>query len=273
MTIKTADAEEKTYWNPTKGLQVASEMFALLILNQPLPDIAVVNRLWQHSRFKICADGGANRLYDAFRNSGSSDQSEFIPDEVCGDLDSIRPEVQAFYEGKGVTITRVVSQYATDFAKCLSRIVDVNSHKCPPGEDEAPPTTVLVLGGLGGRVDQAFSQIQHLFGANQDPRYSGWQIMLFSERSISFVLHKGRNDVRTVLTEGYLTENIGIIPVGRPAVISTLGLEWDVREWQTEFGGQISTSNHIKCDAIQIHTNERVLLTLEREEVLPPCRS
>ena len=38
----------------------------LLILNQPIANFEVFERLWRHTKFRICADGGANRLYDMF---------------------------------------------------------------------------------------------------------------------------------------------------------------------------------------------------------------
>lgn len=42
----------------------------------------------------ILADGAANRVYDAF----PEDRDHFIPDYICGDLDSIRSDVRAYYE-------------------------------------------------------------------------------------------------------------------------------------------------------------------------------
>lgn len=39
---------------------------ALLILNQPVSSTDLLERLWAHSDYRICADGGANRLFDAF---------------------------------------------------------------------------------------------------------------------------------------------------------------------------------------------------------------
>lgn len=44
----------------------------------------------------------------------------YIPDEIRGDLDSIRPEVRSYYESKRVTITKVSEQETTDFMKCIS---------------------------------------------------------------------------------------------------------------------------------------------------------
>ena len=45
------------------------------------------------ARFHICADGGANRLYQV-----SSTQGPLIPEYVAGDLDSVYKDVLLFYE-------------------------------------------------------------------------------------------------------------------------------------------------------------------------------
>ncbi len=59
---------------------------------------------------RICADGGANRLYDqlpCWLGAGGADAEEavrgaFLPDVIKGDLDSLRPEVRDFYTRRGV---------------------------------------------------------------------------------------------------------------------------------------------------------------------------
>lgn len=38
----------------------------LLILNQPITHFAAFARLWKHTKYRVCADGGANRLFDMF---------------------------------------------------------------------------------------------------------------------------------------------------------------------------------------------------------------
>lgn len=38
----------------------------LLILNQPIAHFDVFARLWSHTGYRVCADGGANRLFDMF---------------------------------------------------------------------------------------------------------------------------------------------------------------------------------------------------------------
>jgi thiamine pyrophosphokinase len=175
-------------------------------------------------------------------------------------LDSLLPRVEEYYRSHGCQIIQDTDQETTDFTKCLrlinTKAIDVNTN---PHQK----LDVVALGGLGGRVDHGLSQLHHLYMAGQDTSLRIGQIILLTPESIAFLLHKGRNKIYTPLDKGSLAENVGIVPVGRPAVISTKGLEWDVSDWETEFGGRISTSNHIKSDIVEIETTERVVFTIE----------
>lgn len=195
-------------------------------------------------------------------------------------------------------------QDSTDFTKSLnylrnnaSRIVSTPIAEPTPevengGEEHHHNLDVLILGGLGGRVDQAFSQIHHLYAMTQsnpttDLRSMG-NLYLISEESISFMLRQGLNTIYTPAVNRpnctklasslssnndhgpyvgrethYLEENIGIIPISGPAHITTHGFEWDVTNWRTEMGGQISTSNHIRADRVQVDSDQPVLFTME----------
>jgi thiamine pyrophosphokinase len=178
-------------------------------------------------------------------------------------------------------------QDTTDFTKCLNYLRSNASRIVPATVAEPVPKAenggggrhrgldVLILGGLGGRVDQAFSQIHHLYTTATDVSWSMGDLYLISEESISFVLHQGPNTIYTPgvnrpncttkldMSSLYLEENIGIIPISGPAHITTHGLEWDVTNWRTEMGGQISTSNHIRADIVQVYSDRPVLFTME----------
>ena len=57
----------------------------------------------------MCADGGANRLFDelpAMLPSQAPDavRAAYLPTAIKGDLDSIRPDVLSFYSQQGVTV-------------------------------------------------------------------------------------------------------------------------------------------------------------------------
>jgi len=197
------------------------------------------------------------------------------------------------------------NQDSTDFTKCLNYLRSNASRIVPATVAEPAPKAenggggrhsgldVLILGGLGGRVDQAFSQIHHLYTTATDVSWSMGDLYLISEESISFVLRQGPNTIYTGVNRPnctkldmsstlhsphsdnsdshpfvgaetlYLEENIGIIPISGPAHITTHGLEWDVTNWRTEMGGQISTSNHIRADKVQVYSDRPVLFTME----------
>ena len=89
---------------------------ALVILNSPIqsPPSLVFQHLWDSSSFRVAADGGANRLYDF--------NSSLLPDAIRGDLDSLRPNVRAHYEERGVSVTRDCDQNTNDLDKALQLI-------------------------------------------------------------------------------------------------------------------------------------------------------
>lgn len=185
------------------------------------------------------------------------------PDVICGDLDSLLPEVEAHYKAQGTRIIKDPDQYSTDFTKCLKHISGRDYRTQDSSPSGRQPLDVAVIGGLGGRADQAFSQIHHLYAASQDTTLASGDVYLLTGESAVFLLHKGRNVIRTPLGPVLLAENVGIIPIARPAIITTRGLEWDVEDWPTEFGTQVSTSNHVRSEVVEVETTEKVLFTIE----------
>ena len=124
--------------------------------------------------------------------------------------------MQKHYTELGVVIIEDGDQYSTDFTKCL-RFLWANSggssQESPvPGHPRTVPAgagkevDVLILGGLGGRVDQAFSQIHHLYavsaarGEGTEEKDARGNLYLVSEESITFTLRKGRY---VILTPGW----------------------------------------------------------------------
>ncbi|KAK9456506.1 thiamine pyrophosphokinase [Dipodascopsis uninucleata] len=225
------------------------EPYALVILNQPIGELEVFKRVWRNASIRVCADGGANRLYESLEES---ERSQFKPDFVAGDLDSLKLNVRKFYEHElGAPIYKYEDQDSTDFGKCLSKITDLylnqNFH-------------IVAYGATGGRVDQSFHSIHTLFYyelCNDSP----WKITLLSDDSLSFLIKPGTQRILTPRT--VLGPTCGIIPIAGPSVISTSGLEWDIQDWKTSFGHQVSTSNHLENDEIIIKCDLPMLFTVE----------
>lgn len=252
-----------TVLQPTRFLSeptgdAAEESVAMIILHSPIEQYEYVCRLYQHASYRLCADGAANRLHNILTKQfpGLSSVDALMmapPDCVHGDLDSLDSNVRKLYEQIGVEISKDPDQYSTDFAKAVKKVTVAR----PDVRD------VLVLGSLGGRVDHGIGLLSGLYREHKydHPDLRFW---LFSESSVSTMLRPGRTTVHTPLSSGLITQNIGVLPCFGSAIISLEGMEWNVVDWPTEMGGQVSTSNHIVEDHVTVETNNDVLLTIER---------
>ena len=178
-------------------------------------------------------------------------------------MDSIRPDVEQYYRSEGVEIIKDPDQYSTDLTKCLKYIRDSLAETQDEHRSSQREVDVAIFGSLGGRADQAFSQVHHLYSCSQDAPSMIRDLYLITAQSVMFLLERGKNRIHAPVGPTQFTENVGIIPVGRPSIITTHGLEWDVTDWSTEFGTQMSTSNHIRAEIVEVDTSERVLFTLE----------
>jgi thiamine pyrophosphokinase len=193
---------------------------------------------------------------------------------IIGDLDSLTPSVQSYYESRkasGNPKTQVIrdsDQESTDFGKAVAYI---RQHY----NDGSQPLDIVAIGGLGGRVDQGLSQLHHLYLFQTDARYADGRMYLFSGESLTFLLKAGRHRIR-VRDEGSVVDGdgggggdvfgkyVGFLPIGGPSRITTKGLEWDVQDWETKFGGRMSTSNHVlpTTEVVEVETTEEVLFTI-----------
>ena len=97
--------------------------------------------LWKISSFRACADGGANRLYQA--------HPELVPDLIRGDLDSLQPSVRLHYEKYGTRVEEDPDQNTNDLDKVLQWL-----YKQQEQQQKHFDGGVIVYGAFGGRFDQ-----------------------------------------------------------------------------------------------------------------------
>ncbi|KAL1843392.1 hypothetical protein VTK73DRAFT_2854 [Phialemonium thermophilum] len=233
----------------------------LVVLNQPLDRLPVLRSLWENSVTRVAADGGANRLYEA--GGARGDASFDNLDVVIGDLDSLRDDARRYFESRPrpARVIHDPDQYSTDFGKAVSHI-----RRSHPGVVD-----IVAVGGLGGRVDQGLSQLHHLYLFQKQPRYAEGRMYLVSGESVTFLLQAGRHRIEVRDDDGgggggedVFAKYVGIIPIKEKSRITTRGLEWDVEDWETQFGGQLSTSNHVLPDTrvVEVETTTDVLFTI-----------
>lgn len=236
-------------FNPAQFLEVTSsslEPTGLIILNQKIHSQDLFSQVWSKTKYHICADGGANRLYDLFEQD-SETRGKMLPDIITGDFDSLRPAVREYYEKLGVKLIQDRDLYSTDFMKSVRALKSLGSSK-----------TIVAFGGMGGRVDQGFHSIHQLYTT----REQGQLLYLISDESISFLIPaETQCHIKTPLK--YLGETCGIIPLEGSTRITTHGLRWDITDWETSFATQMSTSNHLIHEEIDLYATKTVLFTAE----------
>lgn len=266
---------------------------AMIVLNSPIrrPPSPLFEKLWAASSMKICADGGANRLYHATTTTtGTTAKKEdmdtstrppqqrrddegagptvyYRPDLITGDLDSLHPQTREYYEQRlGVQIVRQYDQNYNDLDKSI-RSIPKHYRTC------------LVYGAFGGRMDQEMAAVQALFTyLDTIP-----QIWLFDDQNAAILLGPGEEHhiycpnyrdaadatelapgqgyERRVLGEG---PTCGLIPIGEPCQsVTTRGLQWNLHGDPLAFGRLVSTSNRIVERCVTVQCSHPLLFTVE----------
>ena len=224
---------------------------ALILLNAPLGNDGnnspspLLERLWEIADVRICADGGANRLYALQRQ-------DWVPDMIRGDLDSLKPAVRDYYQLQGVSMECNPDQDSNDLDKSLTAAIrQEGCRRC------------LVYGAFGGRFDQEMGCFQALYKWASTPDEPS--IWLYDDHTTACLLYQDcENHIQLALPAAADDDNeinssvvgegptCGLIPLGAPCeFVTTTGFQWNLSHQPTAFGGLVSTSNRIVYAAAQ----------------------
>ena len=236
------------------GTVVSNLLGACIILNVPpiLPEILM--NIFLRFKLRICADGGANVLFDSMPLlEGGMEGSVFLPDVLIGDFDSIRPAVKDAYASAGVKVIHVLDQSNTDLDKALLYTESVLT--------DSMDKFVVIAGSIGayeGRIDQFFAVINSMY------RYVNSQFRLISlgNESVMILLNSGKHVIN--LPPAAFHHHCGLVPVFGPvASVSTSGLRWNLNEAMgaSTFGGLVSTNNIIDELTVEVNTTDPILFT------------
>ncbi|CAH8305353.1 unnamed protein product [Eruca vesicaria subsp. sativa] len=228
--------------------------YAIVVLNQKLPRFTPL--LWEHAKLRLCADGGANRIYDELplffpQEDALLIRNRYKPDVIKGDMDSIRPDVLHFYQSLGTkVIDKSHDQDTTDLDKCILYIrhSTLNQESCR--------LQILATGALGGRFDHEAGNLNVLY------RYPDTRITLLSDDCLIQLLPKThRHEIQ--IQPSLQGPHCGLIPIGAPsAKTTTTGLQWDLTNTEMRFGGLVSTSNMVKGEKITVESDSDLLWTI-----------
>eukprot|EP00871_Galdieria_phlegrea_P004430 jgi/Galph1/4989/GphlegSOOS_G3622.1 len=222
----------------SKLLGGTSKSLTLLFLNGEGISKFLVTTLWKSTARVVCADGGSNRLYDSL---DAEEREQFVPHMIKGDLDSIRPDVLNYYSNKGVAIVRESNQFLNDFEKSLESLGSLLSG-----------LPVVVLGGMGGRVDQQLANIHILY------KFLPSKIYLLSLDQVMWLIPRGKHSV--ICSKDIEGPICGLLPVGSVCrQASTTGLRWNLKRQPLSFGTFVSSSNEIVDSVVEIETSDPLL--------------
>eukprot|EP00210_Caulerpa_lentillifera_P003867 g3694.t1 len=146
-------------------------------------------------------------------------QSQFLPDAICGDLDSIRSDVRHFYESRGVEVRDLSSdQDTTDTDKCILYLKE----KLPEIDQRQ---IVMIVGSLGGRLDHTLANLNTLH------RFPDLDMVMIGEGNCARLIKEGRSKIQVDREiEG---PKCAIVPLNGSARVSATGLKWPLSESST----------------------------------------
>ena len=214
------------------------KMTILIFANGDVEDYGWIGPYLAEATTVIAADGGADHVLSAGAR----------PDLIIGDLDSFPEERQEELEAQGVEfVTYPRAKDETDLELALL-------HAVRSSEDE---DTVLVLGGLGGRLDQLFANILLLM----HPELRFRAIRFLTKYQQIWLAH-GETEIT-----GKAGDTVSLIPLGGDVhMAATTGLQWELTDETLSFGPARGLSNVMTADLAKVEVRSGHLLCVHTKQ-------
>lgn len=252
-----------------------SEPQVLIILNQEIGiPRDIFEKLWKSSKLRIAVDGGAQRLKNF--------DDKYIPDYIIGDFDSVSQDVLNHFRAQGVHVIHQETQYSTDLMKLLSLcnlvlnfgytcqkvdlydgIYKLEQDHISKSRDTAR-SKIFIVGGIGGRLDQTVQAISILY--RHHISHPQMQLVYINKdmEDVIVLIPKGETYVKVKTDTEKDKRIIGLLPFGPLVMLTTSGLKWDVRNWSSEIGSKVSSSNHmVSSQGVLIKSSGAFIMNIE----------
>jgi thiamine pyrophosphokinase len=208
----------------------------LIFANGELPDIHKAQALAEHDDYIICADGGTRHALDL----------GLRPDLIVGDLDSAEEgQLQVLRESGVAFETFSHDKNETDLELAIQRAI------------ERKPGKIVIVGALGGRLDQTLANITLL----SDPRLATIDIRL-DDGMEEVLLCRVRVEVY-----GQSGDIVSLIPWQGPALgVRTEHLKWPLHSETLYPNKTRGVSNEMLGKSASILIDDGLLLVVHRRE-------
>jgi thiamine pyrophosphokinase len=219
---------------PSSALEDFSLPRILIFANGELPDLDNARALIQKGDTIICADGGT-------RHARALD---LRPDLIIGDMDSAEKEDFERLKEAGVAIELFPhDKNETDLELAIHRAIELN------------PTQLIIVGGLGGRLDHTLANLSLL----TNPRLSAFDVRL--DDGIEEVLvcrdqvevHGKRGDIVSLIPWG------GVV-----SEVQTMNLKWPLHKETLHPDRTRGISNEMLGESASVSIGSGLLLVVHR---------
>jgi thiamine pyrophosphokinase len=208
----------------------------IIFANGEIPRLENARFLLQADDYIICADGGARHALEL----------GLTPNLVIGDMDSIDKQQWQKLKNAGVPIELFPrDKNETDLELALDRAIELE------------PKVLLIIGALGGRLDQTFGNTTLL----SDARLSAVDVRLDDGVEEIFFC-RDQEEVR-----GRSGDIVSLIPWGNPVQgVQTQGLKWQLHS-ETLFPERTrGISNEMTSEVASVKIESGLLLVIHRRE-------
>lgn len=210
-------------------------MRAVVFANGDIADYGEVTRWLRDDDFRIAADGGARHM----------EALGLAPDVIVGDLDSIDSVLLARLRDEGAAVERhPAAKDATDLELAIARAVKDGAKE------------VLLIGALGGRLDQTLANLLILARQNESV-----PLAVVEGDQIARVLRGPQQLTLTGPTGGY----VSAVALSEEATgITYRGLEYPLENATLRLGSTRGVSNTLASSPAQISVETGVLLVIQQ---------
>ena len=214
----------------------------IIFANGELPDLDAARTLLQAGDYLIAADGGVNHLL----------KMGILPEIVIGDLDSVDEDTLFQLTSAEVNI----EQYSedkdeTDIELALGYAVEMR------------PSAILIVGGLGGRLDQTLANLSIL----TDPMLPKIDIRLDDGLEEAFFCRVSAEKGGQVEVRGRSGDTVSLIPWHGPVEgVSTEGLQWPLYGETLYPDKSRGISNVMLSESASVKIENGLLLVVHRRK-------
>ncbi len=201
-------------------------MRALIVSGGTLSEPAFYRRVAENVSLVVCADGG-------YLNC---EKLGLIPDVVIGDFDSV---------DRARVFAKTVFELPTEKER-------TDTHECVCYCIEKGCTEILLIGGIGSRMDHTLANIHLLSFALQH----GVQMKIMNEHNEIFLIDQTAEIPRK---EGW---HISLLPLFPADGISSEGLYYPLHQASMDIGNPYGVSNEFTKDAANVNVEKGQLIAI-----------